>query len=279
MDDREAYAMRRGILDDVGHLLREEFAAASWGRLLVEVCPGPSGEIAVANVDVEEIVGDEAVIDAVFGGPGVRALLPVLAKAVEALCALDGLDLEDIRGGTFVRISEQDFAWLAALVRAPSIAFDRERDALLAKLRAKNDRLTERYRFPRGGDVAMDLTRQVLVFTPAPIEAEAGAAPPEMRAAATAIGTFAPGSRSWGWAGSNPHLPEGVRRGSASLVDSILERDMWELSTPAFPTDEPTAWALAALVCERARGDGVFCASEPEGLAFVLLRNVGQTAR
>ncbi len=258
--------MRREILGDVGAILRDELAADSWGRLLVEVAPGPGGGLAVANIDVEELLGDEARVDALFGGPAARALLPMLAKAVEALCALDDLELEDVRGGTFVRLDAGGFAWLPALVHAPSVTFDRERDVLLAKLRAKNDRLSERFGFPKGGRVSIDLLRDRLVF----VRSEGL----EVRAAATAIGTFAPATRTWGWAGSNPHAPEAVRKRSAALIDSITEREMWEISTPAFPTDEPTAWGLAALVCDRAKGDGVFCATEPDGLAFVLLHDV-----
>jgi|HubBroStandDraft_1064217.scaffolds.fasta_scaffold81588_2 hypothetical protein len=264
MDEREARAMRRDILADIGALLREELAADAWGRLLVEVGPGPDGTPTVANIDVEEVVGDEARVDAVFGGAGVRAVLPVLAKAVEALCALDGLELQDVRGGTFVRLEEGGFAWLPALVRAPSVSFDRDRDRLLAKLRAKNERLTELHEFPRGGRVTVDLVRERLIF------ARGGGR--TVHAVAHAIGTFAPASRTWGWAGYNPHAPAGVRKASSAIVDAIPDRDMWELSTPAFATDETTAWALAALVCDRAGGDGVYCASEPEGLAFVLLR-------
>src|SRR5580658_1738860 len=103
MDPAEASRMRREILDDVGALLREQLAASEWGRVLVEVVRGADGEPAVANIDVEEIVGDEGRVDAVFAGEGMRAVLPVLAKAAEALCAFDGLDLADVRGGTFVR--------------------------------------------------------------------------------------------------------------------------------------------------------------------------------
>ena len=125
MDDREGRAMRRDILSDVGALLRDEMAADAWGRLLVEVGRAPDGTPTVANIDVEEVLGDDARIDAIFGGAGVRAALPVLAKAVEALCALDGVELDDVRGGTFVRLEEGGFAWLPALVSAPPVGFDR----------------------------------------------------------------------------------------------------------------------------------------------------------
>ena len=94
-----------------------------------------------------------------------------------------------------------------------------------------------------------------------------------MRGRATLIGTFAPASRTWGWGGTNPHAPDAVRRASARLVDDVVDRDMWELSTPVFATDEVTAWALAAFVCDRASGDGVYCSPDDEGLVFVLLRD------
>lgn len=266
MEEAEAHAMRREILEDVGHLLREELAADAWGRLLVHVVRGPDGQPAVAGIDVEEVLGDEARVDALFGGDAVRALLPTLGKAVEALCALDGLELDDVGGGTFVRVDDARFAWLPALVRAPSLRFDRDRDALLAKLRAQNDRLAERYAFPHGGKLAVDLAREIVAFS--------STGRPAFQARGTLVGTFAPQTRSWGWASSNPHAPDAVRRASAALIDALPDRDFWELSTPTFATDEPTAWAIAALVCDRGAGDGVLCAPEPEGLVFVLLREL-----
>jgi len=267
MDPAEASRMRREILEDVGALLREQLAADEWGRVLVEVQRGPDGEPAVTDVDVEEIVGDEARVDAAFGGDGVRSLLPVLAKAAEALCGLDGLDLDDVRGGTFVRLGDEGFAWLPALVHTPSVGFDRARDAAVAALRTRNDRLAERYGIARETAHEADLAQGTITFTPA--------GRPAVHARATLVGTFVPATRTWGWGGSNPHAPEAIRRASAALADAIPERDMWELSTPVFATDESTAWALAALVCDRLGGDGVYCGSEPEGLVFLLLRDVG----
>ncbi len=265
MDEAEARATRREILDDVGAMLREHLAADAWGRVLIEVTRGPDGQPIVAGIDVEEILHDEARVDEVFGGEGARAVLPVLAKAVEALCALDGVELEDVRGGTFVRREDDRFAWLPALVRAPSLRFDRERDALVAKLRAKNEVLREQFGFPEGGQLVLDLARETALFS--------SGSRPDLVARATLMGTFAPASRTWGWGGSNPHAPEAIRRSSMALVDAIVDRDIWELSTPVFSTDEATAWALAALVCDRAGGDGVFCGPEDAGLVFVLLRD------
>jgi len=267
MDAAEASRMRREILDDIGALLKEQLAADEWGRVLVEVQRGADGEPAVTNIDVEEIVGDEARVEAAFGGAGARSTLPVLAKAAEALCGLDGLELDDVRGGTFVRLGDEGFAWLPALVHTPSARFDRERDAVVAGLRAKNDRLGAQLGITRAGGHDADLARGTIVFTPP--------GRPAVHARATLVGTFAPATRTWGWGGTNPHLPDAVRGASAALSDAIADRDMWELSTPVFATDEPTAWALAALVCDRLHGDGIFCGSDGGGLVFLLLRDVG----
>jgi hypothetical protein len=253
--------MRRGILDDVGAILRDELAADLWGRVLVEVVRGSDGEPAVAGIDVEE-VGDEARVDDVFGGHEARALLPMLAKAVEALCALDELDPGEVRGGTFVRLEDDRFGWLPGLVHAPSVRLDRERDALVAKLHQKNEAIARRF----GSPSHVDIAREAIVYSSSGF--------PEVRGRATLIGTFAPDCRIWGWGGSNPHVPDAVRRASAALVDGIEERDVWEISTPAFATDEPTAWALAAFVCDRTQADGVFCGPERGGRVFVLLRNL-----
>jgi hypothetical protein len=265
MDSAEASRMRREILADVGALLREHLAADEWGRVLVEVERRADGEPSVSNIDVEEIVGDEARVDAVFGGDGMRPLLPVLAKAAEALCGLDGLALEDVGGGTFVRLVE-GFAWLPALVHTPSAGFDRARDATVAGLKARNDSLAARFGVTRDTRHEADLRGGTITFAPP--------GRPPVHARATLVGTFAPATRTWGWGGSNPHLPEPVRRASAELADAIPQRDMWELSTPVFATDESTAWALAALVCDGLGGDGVFCGPEDDGLVFLLLRDV-----
>jgi hypothetical protein len=265
MEDSDVARLRREILDDVGGLLVDHFAAQEWGRLLVEVVRIPSGEPAVANIDVEEIVGDEARVDAVFASPEVRSLLPALAKAAEALCSLDGLKLDDVEGGTFVRRREGNFVWLAGLVHTPSARFDHERDDLVARLQAKNAELVECFQSVTDPTGAIDLARGTITFS------VPGRAPETARAAL--IGTFAPATRTWGWGGSNPHLPEVVRHTSSQLTDAIAERDMWEIATPTFATDESTAWALAALVCDRAGGRGVYCGSEEGGSVFVLVRD------
>ena len=207
----------------------------------------------MSGIDVEEVIGDERRVDEVFGGEGARAVLPVLAKAVEALCALDKVDMADVRGGTFVRLEDARFAWLPGLVHAPSPRFDRERDSLLAKLRAKNDTLATRYGFPTDGRLESTSDGDVaLVRAPRPEVARA-----------TLIGTFAPPS-SVGLGRLNPHVPDPVRRSSATLVDQILDRDVGAADA-GIRQRRPTAWTLAALVCDRAGGDGIFCGPERGG--------------
>jgi uncharacterized protein DUF6882 len=266
MDETEARAMRREILADIGPILRDELAAEEWGRVLIEVVRGPDGAPVVAGMDVEELFGDESRVDEAFGGERVRAVLPVLAKAVEALCALDELELEDVRGGTFVRMPGERFGWLPSLVRAPSARLDGERDDLVAKMRAKNDAFHERFGRPPDDRLGVDLASEKVAWS------VSGKDP--LVARATLIGTFVPQARTWGWGGTNPHAPEAVRRASSLLVDSIEERDLWELSTPVFATDELTSWVVAAFVCDRMKGDAVVCVPDREGLVFLLLRDV-----
>jgi hypothetical protein len=188
----------------------------------------------------------------------------MLAKATEALCALDGVSLEDVRGGTFIRrVDGEGFAWLPGLVRAPSPALDEEREALLAELRRKNDAL--RARFP-SDSIELDVATRTLRWS------QAGKV--TATAQATLLGTFARAPRTWAWAWSHPELPDEMKRASSALTDAIQTRTIWEISTPVFATDEPTAWAIAALVCDRAKGEGVQRLAQEDGAVFVLVRDV-----
>src|SRR5260370_547766 len=65
-------------------------------------------------------------------------------------------------------------------------------------------------------------------------------------ARATVLGTFSRAPRTWAWAWSNPSLADSGRRACAALTDALGERALWEITTPTFATDEPTAWSLAA---------------------------------
>jgi uncharacterized protein DUF6882 len=262
MDTAEAERLRREILGDVGALLRDELIADAWGRVLVQVVRTPEGEPAVAGIDVEEIVGDEAAVDMAFSSSAARALLPTLAKATEALCALDDVELDEVGGGTFVRLTD-GFAWLPGLVRTPSLDFDRERDLLVARMREKNEAVRRRF---ASATVGFDVEASAAQWTTG--------GRPLGTARATLIGTFAHGPRTWAWAWSNPNAPETVRKASAALTDALAERNLWEIATPVFATDEPTAWALAALICDRAGADGVQRLAVEDGAIFVLLRDI-----
>jgi hypothetical protein len=130
-------------------------------------------------------------------------------------------------------------------------------------MRSKNDTL--RARFASDG-VELDLDARTLKWS---LEGR-----PSATAEATLLGTFAHGPRTWAWAWSHPALAESAKRASAALTDAIQDRDLWEISTPVFPTDESTAWAIAALVCDRAKGEGVQRLAQADGALFVLVRNV-----
>jgi hypothetical protein len=266
MHDAEKARLRREILDDVGTLLREKFAADEWGRVLVEVVRDEGGEPAVANIEVEEIVGDEARVDAAFADESARPLLPVLAKATEALCALEGVELEDVGGGTFLRQRGGMMAWLPGLVQLPSSALEAKWDELVARLDEKNGELEQRFGIGGHDRYDVDVEKETIVFSTG--------GKPRIVARATLVATFSRASRTLAWGGGNKNLPQNVRDAAAALVDSILERDMWELSTPLFATDEPTAWALCALVCEYAGAAGVYRSPYEAGVVYLLLRDV-----
>jgi hypothetical protein len=265
MDDAEKARMRREILDEVGELLHERLAAGEWGRVLVEVARD-GAEPTVAGIDVEDIVGDEARVDAVFGDEATRSLLPVLAKATEALCELAEVDLDDVRGGTFVRQRAGGFAWLPGLVHMPSGPLDAEWDALLAKLEARNAALEERFGLGKQERYDVDLEKETIVFS--------SGGRSIVLARAVLIATFAQASRVWAWGGYNKNLPQSVQVASAALADAIPDRGIREVSTPLFATDEGTAWVLAALVCDRCGGEGVYRTPTAGGHAYLLLRDV-----
>jgi hypothetical protein len=268
MHDAVAARMRKEILDEVGALLRDRLAAEEWGRVLVEVTrTAGSGELVVAGIDVEDIGGDEAKVDAAFGTESAaRPLLPILAKATEALCALAGVAPEDVQGGTFLHLATGGFEWVPGLVHAPSAAFGSARNAVVAGLDRKGNELETRFTLGACERCDVDVERESIAFS--------SAGKVRAVARATLLGTYSLPSRTWAWGGYNKNVPESARAAAAALVDGILERNIWELSTPCFQVDEGAAWALAAFVCDRARGEGVYCSRKDDGLVFLLLRDV-----
>jgi hypothetical protein len=270
VDDAEKKRLRREVLDEVGSLLFEHLAAQEWGRVLVEIAADDAGQPIVAGMEVEDVVGDEARIDAAFGSePMVRPLLPVLAKAIEALCGLEDVELERVGGGTFLRQPGGGFEWLPGMVHMPSAALERMCDEAAAALKVKQGVLEDRYGLGHFEGYELDLEKERIAFR--------GAGRAGVEGRATLIGSFSYGSRSWAWGAHNQNLPAHVRAASAKLIDGILERDMWELSTPIFATDEATAWALCAVVCAQAGGQGVYRGRNGESAVFVLLREMGKS--
>jgi hypothetical protein len=267
VDEVEKSRLRREILGDVGGLLGEHLAASEWGRVLVETSTDAAGQHIVAEMEVEDIVGDESRIDAAFAHePTVRPLLPVLARAIEALCGLDGVDLERVTGATFLRQPDGSFEWLPGLVHMPSAALERVWDEVSAELKSRHASLEDRFGLGTFDGYELDLEHERIAWS--------GRGRAGVEGRATLIGSFSFGSRSWAWGAHNPNLPPHVRTASAALVDGILDRDMWELSTPIFGADEATAWALCAFVCAQTHAQGVYRGRSGESAVFVLLRDL-----
>lgn len=244
---------RAAILADIFELLRDHFALAAWGRVLIEVARHPDGDLRVADVQVEEILGDEGVIERTFGSPAAAQLASVLGKAVEALAALEGVDVEAVHGGTFVRADEGDVPvrvdFMPGLVSAPSPAFAAERAELVAALRARSAELAERFGVGAGAAVLADLER-------GSVEIQRGGAA-VARGSHALLGSFSRPHRSWVWAASNPTVPAHARRRCREALDAMPARSAWEISTPGFASDEATAWALAGWVARQQGWDAV----------------------
>jgi hypothetical protein len=268
VDAAERAEARKGILEEILGLFRAAYAWETWGRLLVHVALGDDGRAVVVDVAVEDIVGDEARLERAFQGPEVRGSLAAVARAVEALVALDGIELEPLGGGTFIRTHDGALAFLPGLVRSPSLAFDRERDALVSRVRAKNDAL--RSAFGVGADAKV-------VPPPAGTVARARvkrAGAQVATADAVVLGTYSRLRRTFAWASENPSLDEAARRACVALLDAMPERSAWEVSTFAFATDEPTAWALAAWIVDAQGFDGLTVVEADDGVIYVALRDV-----
>jgi hypothetical protein len=265
VDATEKRASRDGILDELGGLFRAAYAWGTWGRLLVHVSIGEGGRPEVIDVAVEDIVGDERRLQAAFEGPEVRASLPAVGRAVEALLALEGLEIESMGGGTFLHTADARLAFLPGLVRCPSAAFEGARDAADERVRQRSEELGSRF--------GLGVDAQLAGSGGAALRVRRGAA--EVAGVEGVIlGTFSRQARSFVWAAANPSLSEAARKATSALLDAMPDRSAWEVSTFGFTTDEPTAWSLCAWVCDVARGEGLVRMETDEGPVFVLIRAV-----
>ncbi len=270
--DAVSAAEQKAILTELRGLMEAAFAWGAWGRMLVTVGAAPDGGVAVEDILVEEIFGDEEALDPIFTGPEARASLPALANAVLALCLLDGLDQEDVRGGTFLQTRDGGLAFLSGLVRAPSPFLDVRRVELVQALKEKNALLRERYGIGAGAELVTDMESGSLEVHRGGQLVGVGEQ--------VVVGSFALSSRSWAWGAHNPSLPEAARRRCADLLDALEDRRPWEISTPGFVTDEPTAWLLSALLAVEHDLDGVarLEARGEDGFVLVGLRALSPAA-
>lgn len=252
LDPTERDAAARAILDELAPPALSELAGRAWSRLLVQTQSDGDEPIAVA-IDVEGVTDDEAV-DRAFAPESLGPLLPVLGRAVEALILLRGGEPEAFGGGTFLWAAEGRLAFLPGLVRTPSARLEAERDRVTAAAWARNAALRERYRLDApGASVRFDArSHEVVVTRPDGEERRAG----------VLVATWEPASWVFGWLGQSPEAPPELRRRAAELVDRVLLREPWELSTPAFQTDAETAFAVVALVADHAGADGVLAIDE-----------------
>ena len=271
MEDTERAQLASELLRDLAPLFRDRLAAEHWGRLLVGTQRREQGDgFRVVSLDVEDIFGDEEKIEAAFGQDGPHDLLPMLARATETLASLRNISLDEAEGGTFLQSDLGAWAWLPGLVRTPSQGLERTRDDTLARLRERHARLP--FSLGRVHRADVDVAKQFVRFygDEARLLGEAST---------LLLGSFSSRSHQWCWAwAAHDALPPNVRQACKDTVDHILDRDLWELSTEQFATDEATVWALSAFVCVRTSSEGVFRVVQPGGAIYLLLRAVTAAA-
>lgn len=254
----------QAILDELGPLLHEQLAAAEWGRLLVILGPGQDGW-RVHDLQIEDVEGDEARIEAAMRSDELGPLIGVLGTACEALCGLAGVDVGAVEGGTFVRVPSGGFIFLPGVVRTPSDAFlqlcDERVDATMERQRALSERqgVGDRYEVDLGAS-------EMTFFGPD--------GRPTARARISLLGSFSDATRTWAWAWSNTSLPEGLQRRAQDLCDSFARRDLWELTTAQFATDLGSCWALASLFVVEHGAAGIYRVPQAPHHVFVLLDRV-----
>jgi len=257
----EGAALSHEILADIADLLQTYFALEHWGRLLVETAVDESGAVRLRDVQVEEIVGDEELVERAFASAEARALAPAVAKAVEALASLEQADLRAVGGGTFVRHEGAGLVFLPGLVSAPSREFDRSLDDVTLFLRQTSADLRARFGVGTDAELRADMQSGALDILRSGQLVASGMQ--------VVLGSFSRPNRSWVWGAHNPSLDQEARARAALVLDRMPERQAWEISTPGFATDEPGAWALAGWVARAEGLQGVGRIEVPEG--FVAL--------
>jgi hypothetical protein len=261
MEEQERETARREILDGVSEIFLEQLAANEWGRLLVHTQRDEAGTLMVTDVDVEDIVGSEARVNQVFESPEMRDVLPLLARTTEALTLLGETDPDNVQGGTFIRLGASSFGFLPGLVRTPSAAMERLRDAVLPIARARQERLEAALSFAERYDV--DLEAGTISF-------EGGGR--KLSASVVLLGSFSTVSCQFYWGYSHEGIPPTVQNACRVLVDAVPQRDMWELTTKFFATDLGTSTQLAMIVAQANGWDGVYASPQDGGTALLLVK-------
>ena len=259
--DNEATEEAEALLDELLPMLREQLAADEWGRLLLLLEPGEEGW-RVRDLQIEDVEGDEARIEAALRSTGLGPLFGVLLEACEVLCGLEGVELADVEGGTFVRRPGGRLGFLPGIVRTPSDGFlvlcDERLEPTMERQRALSDQggVTDRYE--------VDLGAGEMTFLD-----EAGR--PTARARVSLLGSFSDKTRTWAWAWANPSLPDLIQERARDLCDRFSRRDLWELTTAQFATDLGSCWALASLFVVEHGAAGIYRVPQAPHHVFVLL--------
>lgn len=251
---------KASILTDLQVLLRAHFALEHWGRIVVELASTERGSV-VSDIQVEDLYGDEAAVERAFNSAEARQLAPALARAIDALLMMEDLELDALKGGTFLRTEDEELVFLPGLVGAPSRAFEAQRDAVSAWQRQFND--SSRAELGAGWEA------EIVTDNEAGNAAVRRGGHVIMRGSHIILGSFSRPHRSWVWGATNPTLPSPGRKASQALLDAMTDRTAWEISTPGFATDEPTALLLAAWVAKNGGLLGVSKIETPEGFVAI----------
>lgn len=256
----ELEATRAQLLGEVSELLRDHLAGDHWGRALVSLAQR-GGEWVVADIEVEELFGDEMAVERAMQPSLVGPILPLIAQAIDILCQTHEVDVIDVEGGTFIKAGE-GFRFLPGLIKTPSAGFEAMREAASKATWAKQEALVA---MGVGERFDVDVEKGELKFT-----TSSGT----LSSRAVLLGTFAQGACTWVWAWANPSLSPAEQRAAAGLCDRVRRRDLWEISTPQFFSDPGTAWQLCSIVCEEAAGAGLYRAPYRGGYVFFMLLDV-----